>query len=178
MSQFLTVIETQIVAPVVMFNVDASLLVKSSRIIQPPSDQHRRYWIGQSGNPQATRDGFARTFPFAPFHVLHSVRAENRSELLERVIRMKFQQAYKNSINGWYDLFVDDLIWLRSITDDNYAQMIPQIENDLAGIDQARDVTPRPAKRRCAGVIIVDEKPPEDIEAMKQALLDQIKGLL
>jgi hypothetical protein len=171
MSAFVTIIETQTVKPVVTFNVDASQLIKSSRIIQPLSDQHRRYWIGLSSDPAQTRNGFARSYPFAFFGVVHAIRAENRSEMLNEALKMKLRE--KHIIHGWYELTFDDIAWLRTITDENMREMIPQIENALAAESgvEVRDVTKR---KRCAGVIIVAEEPNiEDVEALKQRLLEQ-----
>lgn len=182
MSQYVTIIETHTVQPVIAHNVDAEQLIKSSRIVYPCNMTDRRYWIGLTGEPDAARNGFARSNPFSFYGIFHAVRAENRSELLYEALRMKLREHH--IIHGWYDLYNTDLIWLRNITTDNYAQIIPQIENEIAAANgvEVRDVT----KRKASGTsLLVTELTPEQIdeqikqtEAAKQALLDQIKGLL
>jgi hypothetical protein len=175
MSTYLTIIETQIKPPTVLHDVDASQLVKSSRIIYEERDAwrasvDRRYWIGLASDPLRAREGMASVYPFTFFGVIHAIRADNRADMLNEVLRMKLRD--KHTAHGWHELTPDDLTWLRSITTDNYAQMIPQIENDLAAESgvQVRDVT----KRRCAGVIVVKDEPNiEDVEALKRRLLEQ-----
>jgi len=180
MSQYVVVIETYTVQPVIAWNITASRLVKSSQIVQPLSDQHRRYWIGISSDPEGARASFARTYPFAFYRVIHAIRAENRSEMLYDALRMKFQPDH--IVHSWYHLTPSDLQWLRSITDENMAQMIPQIENALAkenGVE-VRDVTRRHGRN--VKTCIIDEMPPqmtvEELQEMKRKLIEQANELL
>jgi hypothetical protein len=181
MSVFVTIIETPIKPPTVLYDVDASQLIKSSRIIYEERNAwrasvDRRYWIGLTSDPLRARESMASVYPFTFFGVVHAIRADNRADMLNEVLRMKLRD--KHTAHGWHELTPDDLTWLRSITDDNYAQMIPQIENDLAAENgvEVRDVTKR---KRCAGVIIVPDEPNvEDVEALKRRLLEQAEAEL
>jgi hypothetical protein len=168
MSTYLAIIETStITAPVQIELMRAAVLEAI-----PP--EHKRYWIGPSSDPLHTRAGFAHVYPFAHYRVIHTIRSDNRTELLYSALKMKLRA--KLIVDDWYKLSPDDLTWLQSITTDNYAQMIPQIENEiarLAGVE-ARDVT-RDKKKRCAGVIVVADE--SSLEEMKQRLLDQIEGM-
>lgn len=174
MSEYVTIIEATINQPVTRANVDAAQLIKSSRILQPQSTDHKRFLITVTGDPLGTRANLARVYPFAPYRIIHTIRAENRSELLNEVFTMKLRD--KLIIHNWYDLYDSDILWLRSITTENYAQMIPQIQDAIAAENgiEVRDVTRRKATRAAK-----QDKPgmsEEEIEAMRQQMLDQIQN--
>lgn len=127
------------------------------------------------GNPQAALGMIHAAWPFTTSRIVHSVRSENRSELLYNAVRIKLAQ-YHYKFN-WYKLSPDAVIWFSSITEESYVDLIRLVENQSAEDNggQVRDVTKRRATgRKPQPKPEVPEMTPEEVDTLRQHLLASI----
>jgi hypothetical protein len=142
------------------------------------NDGLRCHAIGLCGNPETALSMIHSAWPWATLRIVHSVRAENRSEMLYDVLRMKFKADHFKF--NWYRLSPANLQFFESINDENYGELIRKLENESAEESGAkvRDVT----RRRHSGTGRVQQAKPEppamtveEIEELKRQYLSSIE---
>lgn len=142
------------------------------------NDGLKAHAIGLCSDPQSALAGIHSHWPFTDLRLIHSIRSENRSQMLYDVLRNKFREHHFKF--NWYRLSPDAIAWFSSITDESYTELIRVLENEDAqahGVE-VRDVTG--SNKRGPSRRPKPEKPgmtAEEVEELRQQLLSQIEDM-
>jgi Meiotically up-regulated gene 113 len=92
-------------------------------IIEAFGDYHislNRYAITVASDPER---GLAHLQAFSPIPcaLVHSIKTDNRSEILEKTLHIRYQQQRDHSF--WFNLTTEEITFLKSITAENFNRL-------------------------------------------------------